>query len=177
MGAPACVAKVEEMAVLGVKKIVFIGTAGSLQSNLRAGDVVLVAKAISDEGTSRHYSKETVFEPDPTWFNEVALSFRQKGIAFQSGTTISTDAPYRETRTKLNKMGNSGVLTIDMEASAVYAACKTLCIAAVGVFIISDELFDGRWVPHFGKSHLRDKFISTAGFVAQLMSRSKKNDL
>ncbi len=177
MGAPACAAKIEEMAALGVKRLIFVGTAGSLQSNLRAGDVVIVEKAISNEGTSKHYGKQTDFTADEALFKEISSGFRQKGIVFQSGTTITTDAPYRETRAMLNKMSNSGVLTIDMEASAIFAAARAVGIAAVGVFVISDELFDGRWSPHFGKSHLRDKFVSTAGFLVQLLSRSKKNDL
>jgi purine-nucleoside phosphorylase len=159
MGAPSCVAKLEEMACLGVKRVLFVGTAGSLQPNLKAGDIVVGERAISAEGTSRHYSVDQEFHSSVPLTKDVMQILRQKKISFQAGSVWTTDAPYRERKNTLLALQNSGVLVVDMEASAIYAAAQSLSIAATGIFVISDEISEAHWRPHFGKSELRDKFM------------------
>src|SRR5512138_2647434 len=53
--APQAVIHLEEFIAWGVRRFVSVGTAGSLQKNLRAGDLVLCERAIRDEGASHHY--------------------------------------------------------------------------------------------------------------------------
>src|SRR5215475_2904895 len=55
VGAPQAVIHLEEFIGWGVRRFISIGTGGSLQKNLRAGDLVLCERAIRDEGSSHHY--------------------------------------------------------------------------------------------------------------------------
>ena len=55
IGAPAATAALEELAALGTSAVVSVGTAGSLQRDLKPGDLVLCEAAIRDEGVSHHY--------------------------------------------------------------------------------------------------------------------------
>jgi hypothetical protein len=55
IGAPAATAAVEELAALGTSAVVSVGTAGSLQRDLKPGDLVLCEAAVRDEGVSHHY--------------------------------------------------------------------------------------------------------------------------
>jgi uridine phosphorylase len=50
---------IEELAALGVKAIVGIGTAGGLSSDLEVGQAVLCTAALRDDGTSHHYLPPT----------------------------------------------------------------------------------------------------------------------
>jgi uridine phosphorylase len=56
-GAPCSITVLEELIGLGIKDIISIGTAGTLQKNINIGDIILCDKAIRDEGTSHHYAK------------------------------------------------------------------------------------------------------------------------
>ena len=55
IGAPAACVVLEGLIAFGVKRFVSVGFAGSLQPDLRIGDIVVCDKAIRDEGTSYHY--------------------------------------------------------------------------------------------------------------------------
>ena len=57
IGAPVVVTLLEELIAFGVKKFISIGIAGTLQENLKIGDLIVCEKAIRDEGTSHHYLK------------------------------------------------------------------------------------------------------------------------
>ena len=55
-GAPTAVMTLEELAAFGIRRFVYLGTAGGLQQNMNVGDIVICDRAIRDEGTSNHYS-------------------------------------------------------------------------------------------------------------------------
>jgi purine-nucleoside phosphorylase len=171
IGAPAIAAKFEEMKSLGVGRVVFVGTAGALQEEMSIGDVVLVERAKSAEGTSKHYSKKEEFQSDETLLQEITESLRAKDLEFRRGSTWTTDAPYREQRATLKRLQNQGVMCVDMEASALYAVAESIGLKTVGVFLISDKLNDGVWQPGFGHSALREKFATVAQQLLQVMSR------
>lgn len=55
LGAPQAVIAMEKLIVLGAKRIWILGWCGSLQPGLSIGDLVVPVRAVSEEGTSRHY--------------------------------------------------------------------------------------------------------------------------
>ncbi len=170
LGAPAAAAKIEEMKCLGVNKIVFVGTAGSLQHDLPAGGAVLLTSAQSAEGTSAHYSKKKTFSANHELLERLAAVLKVHRVTHVRGTAWSTDAPYRERRSILNRLRNAGVLAVDMEASAIFAASEALGLKAAGLVVISDELSGGRWQPHFGTPILREKFLRLMQAVTKDLS-------
>jgi purine-nucleoside phosphorylase len=173
LGAPACAAKLEEMKVMGVERVVFIGTAGALQSDIHIGDVVLAQSAHSAEGTSKHYSTASKFEADPQLLTETAKILKNKNVEYRIGTAWSTDAPYRERRSTLQQLQNRGVMCVDMEASAMYAVARAIGVKTAGVFIVSDGLSHGKWKPAFGHATLREKFMSVANILSQNLAGRK----
>jgi purine-nucleoside phosphorylase len=166
MGSPSAVAKIEELKVLGVKRILFIGSAGSLQADLGIGEVVIGVKAIAAEGTSRHYTSKLEIAAHSGWSKEIAKYLQAKA---RQGAVWATDAPYREPRKLLRELELRGVLSVDMESSAIYAASEVLGLAAVGVFVISDSLHDGIWNPQFSNPKVRQIFLKIlSGLVKEL---------
>lgn len=55
IGAPSTAIAVEELARIGADTFIRVGTAGVMQPQVKAGDVVIGSAAIRDEGTSLHY--------------------------------------------------------------------------------------------------------------------------
>ena len=56
VGAPACVAGIEEVIALGAKKIVLFGSCGILEASAD-NKIIVPTSAVRDEGTSYHYLK------------------------------------------------------------------------------------------------------------------------
>ena len=56
MGGPSTAICLEELARLGIKRVIRVGTTGSIQEGLELGDVVIIKAAVRLEGTSAHYA-------------------------------------------------------------------------------------------------------------------------
>jgi uridine phosphorylase len=118
IGAPAVAAQMEVLIALGVAAFLSIGTAGGLGPNQSVGDVVVLTGAIRDEGVSFHYlAPEIDAVPDAALTAELANALGEHS----SGSTWTTDAPYRQSAEEIAEFRRRGVLTVEMEAAAVFA--------------------------------------------------------
>ncbi len=160
LGASAAVLGLETVVASGAEDIVVLGFCGSLSRRFRIGDAVGISRAMADEGTSRHYfPRRRLFLPSPTLVSE--LKSAAPGLA--RAVIISTDAPYRETRSWLRRSRQRGADLIDMETSAVFALAAFHGIRAASLQIVSDEVFSGRQKTGFSspllKQSVRDVFL------------------
>lgn len=157
IGAPVVTAILEEMVALGIQRYMSIGTAGALAKDLDIGDVVVCDRAIRDEGVSHHYlppAKYAHADPELTWRLEQALG--EAGLAPRRGTSWTIDAPYRETVAEARHYQAEGVLTVEMEAAALFAVAERLKVPLATAFTISDSLADLVWAPHFSSDLTRE---------------------
>lgn len=149
-GAPFASIVVEELAALGVKQFLIVGIAGSLNPRIQTGSMVVCSKALRDEGTSHHYRKPAPYaRPNGALTNLLKSRLEREGIPFVEGPTWTTDAPYRETVPEIRRYRKAGVLTVEMEAAAVFTVSKTLGRRAAALFVISDHLDEKGWKPRF----------------------------
>src|SRR5207245_3927791 len=87
IGAPAASTTLEELAALGTSAVVSVGTAGSLQRDLKPGDLVLCEAAIRDEGVSHHYLPPGRLATAPAEMTAaLGTALRQAGLEFRTGT-------------------------------------------------------------------------------------------
>ena len=56
VGAPSCVAMLEELHALGAKRFVVFGNCGVLNQQIRDCGIIIPTAAVRDEGTSFHYA-------------------------------------------------------------------------------------------------------------------------
>lgn len=140
----------EELIAFGVKKFVSMGSAGTLQRSLKIGDVVVCDKAIRDEGTSHHYLESSKFafasEPLTARLEQVLV---EKKVEFIKGPSWTVDSPYRETVAEARQYQSEGVLTVEMEASALFAVAQYRNVKVAAAFVVSDSLADLKWSPQF----------------------------
>jgi uridine phosphorylase len=149
-GAPFATIVVEELAALGVREFLIVGLAGSLRPNLEAGSLVVCAKALRDEGTSYHYAKASSFaHPSPRLLARLKRTLNRNRVSFAEGPSWTTDAPYRETVAEIRRFRRMGILTVEMEASAVFTVAQHLGRTAAALFVISDHLEEDGWKPRF----------------------------
>lgn len=149
VGAPLAAKKMEELIAFGVKRFISIGTAGSLQKEVSIGDFVVCEKAIRDEGVSHHYLKSSKYSyPSKKMVDKIKKSLDD--VKYFFGTTWTTDAPYRETISEIKKYQKEGVLTVEMEASALFAVGQYRNCEVGVILTISDSHAGLQWIP---KSH------------------------
>jgi uridine phosphorylase len=145
-GAPTAVMTLEELIAFGIRKFVSIGAAGGLQENINIGDMVICDRAIRDEGTSFHYLADDMFAyASPELTENLCTAFKRKGIPYSMGSSWTTDAPYRETFEKVRQHRTEGVLTVEMEVSALFAVGVFRGVSMSSVFTISDLLSEEDW--------------------------------
>jgi uridine phosphorylase len=99
VGAPAAAARLEHMIALGCRKFIACGGAGTLDSAIAVGHIVVPDSAVRDEGASYHYLKPAR-EVAPTARALAAIEsvLREDHHEYIRGKTWTTDAVYRETR-------------------------------------------------------------------------------
>lgn len=165
-GAPMVAIALEELAAMGTRTVVGLGTAGAIAPGLAVGDVVVCSAALRDDGTSHHYERDGRWAaPD----EKVAEHLRTALPEAAFGSTWTTDAPYRETIEEIAAYQREGVLTVDMEASALFTVGACLGVRAASVFCISDVLNADTWQPHFYSSAVEHSLWTTFERVETLL--------
>jgi uridine phosphorylase len=158
IGAPASCTLLEEMISWGIKKFITIGNAGALQKNLKVGDVVVCDRAIRDEGTSHHYIPPSKYiSASKTINDKITAALDKAGENYHKGTSWTIDAIYRETVAEARQYQKEGVLTVEMEASAMFAVANYRKVELGAIFTISDSLAEMEWNPQFHSKKLVDK--------------------
>ncbi len=150
MGSPVVSALLEELIAFGVKKFISIGTAGTLQKDIKIGSIMVCEKAIRDEGTSYHYlcsSKYAYASKEMT--ERIKKSLDKFKLKYFVGTSWTIDAPYRETVAEAREYQKEGVATVEMEASALFAVARYRNVELGAIFTISDSLAELEWKPKF----------------------------
>jgi len=175
IGGPIVSIVVEELAALGVRYFFSFGLAGGLQSDGRIGDIVLCTSAIRDEGASHHYLPPNVeARPSPPFTEAIAQSLTRRNATFQRGATWTIDTPHRETIDEVRHYRAAGVLTVEMEAAALFAVAAVRRVEAASAFVLSDLLGETEWAPEFASEHLNEQLqlVAQAGIetITELLS-------
>lgn len=153
IGAPSAVARLEELIAWGVTRFVSVGSAGALQPGLCVGDIVICNKAIRDEGASHHYLRPSKYSHSSMIITTaLERSLQALGVGAITGPSWTIDTPYRETAAEVRQYRQEGILTVEMEAAALFAVARYREVQLGAIFNISDSLAGLRWQPQF---HMR----------------------
>ncbi len=122
VGAPFAVLVAEQMFASGCELVVSMSSAGQIAPDLEIPCVILIDRALRGEGTSHAYLPPALaVDADPDLIAAVDGCLKDVAVPTFRGTTWTTDAPFRETRSALDKAEGAGALAVEMEAAALYA--------------------------------------------------------
>jgi uridine phosphorylase len=145
-GSPMVVELAEELAVMGTKKMILMTWGGTLQKEIKPGDIVVCNRAIRDEGASHHYLPPAKYvDANESLVRELVLAMQARGAQCTTGTTWTTDAPYRETREEVVQYQAEGVKTVEMESAGLFTVGQLRSIPTASVVIGMDSLAELRW--------------------------------
>jgi uridine phosphorylase len=137
VGASFAVLVAEELFVSGCRLLISITSAGQIVPLGTPPYVVLLDRALRDEGTSYHYlppSRYSALRPELRIL--IQAGWNHAGLSLHTGASWTTDAPFRETAAAIDAYRNEGIVAVEMEAAALYALAEAkqyaiICFAHV----------------------------------------------
>ncbi len=158
IGCPSTAIAMEELARVGAKTFLRIGTCGTYQKHVKVGDIVIFDSAVRHDGASKLYAP---VEYPAVATHEVVAACKAAGDALgyrtHIGTTRSADTFYaghpqpgssfgdffqsgwRETFPDLRKLN---VIAAEMEASVIFVLARAWGLQAGGISVVLDQIFD-----------------------------------
>ncbi len=149
IGGPSTAIVVEELGRLRVSTFVRVGTCGSLQPAVRAGDIVISCGSVRDDGTSGQYlAPEFPAVPSFDLVRAMVKSAEAANAAHHVGVTHCKDAYYGEKAAgfpraewwhkRWTELRACGVLATEMEAAALFAVTTVRAWSSAALFVAVD---------------------------------------
>ncbi len=118
-----------------------------MQENVHVGDLILVTKALPEDGVSDQYGKHDVVSVSPNFLKKLETTLQNDSQDFHKGMTWTTCAPYRETIEKLNKYKQENILTVEMEIASLCSVANYRGVEYTALLVCSDSLAGHVWKP------------------------------
>src|SRR5579875_708274 len=146
MGIPSISIYVNELIrEYGVKNLIRVGSCGAIQKDLHVRDVVLAMTASTDSNINRLTFPGVDYAPCADFellTNAYAIG-PQQGIHIKAGNVLSADVFYRDSMDLVQKLGDYGVLAVEMETAALYTLAAKYGVRALSILTVSDHIFTG----------------------------------
>jgi DeoD family purine-nucleoside phosphorylase len=143
MGGPSAAIVLWELAELGARRVLRVGTCGAFGEPLALGDLVIATEALSADGASRALGAGDRARPS------AELLAALEGAAADDprvhrGPVVTTDLFYDE-RVELEQQWiDGGAVAVEMEAATVFALAAKRGLQAGAVLAVSDVLRPAR---------------------------------
>lgn len=146
VGSALSAALLEEVIAFGCTKFIACGGCGVLQEEIATGHLIVVSAAVRDEGVSYHYLPPAREVPANQSAVQALVSvLDQRGIPHLIGKTWTTDAPYRETKARIERRRAEGCLTVEMEAAGMMAVAQFRNVPFAQILYAGDDLSGPEW--------------------------------
>ncbi|USD38113.1 nucleoside phosphorylase [Ferrimonas sp. SCSIO 43195] len=142
MGCPSTAIAAEELANIGAKVFIRLGSCAALQDEIDIGDLVVTTGAMKNEGTSKFYVPDNFpaiadLEVTSELISVAKEYCTDKSAKVHWGITSTDDSFYGESPEWIQKLIDLGLKNIEMESSALFTVCHrrglrgaTICAAA-----------------------------------------------
>ena len=128
-----------------VDNIIRIGTAGSLQPDLKIRDLAIAMGACTDSNYAAQYELPGTFAPIASFDllrKAVDQAEKMGNVGYKVGNVASSDVFYSE-RPTMEAWQKMGVLAVEMETAALYMNAARTGKKALTICTISDSLVTG----------------------------------
>ncbi len=127
----------------GVENILRVGSAGSLQDDLHAMDIVIAQGACTDSNFAHQFGLNGTFAPlaDYTLMRTAVSCAEALGVTPRVGNVLSADNFYSDGSDSPDPWRRMGVLAVEMECAGLFMNAARLGKRAAAVLTISDHLY------------------------------------
>ena len=147
MGCPSAAIVIEELVMLGCKKLLRVGTCGGLQPHHALGDMIVAISAVPQDGTTNTYVKEP-HAPTADWglVHGSVHAAKEIGQPIHVGPVVSSDVFYNPDSEQYQRWSDRGVLAVEMEAAILFTIAALRRIQAACLLTVSDIIVEGEFV-------------------------------
>ncbi len=148
IGSPKMMDEVLTLGITNCKNVIFVGSAGSLDENIKIGDIVLPIKSISGDGASRYLNDNfeddfgKSFYPNEKMYKQVLEIVRREckanNVNFHEEVNFSIDTVFSQFY-HIDKIKNFGCKTIEMESATAFKCANLAGLNMVAIFCVSDN--------------------------------------
>jgi DeoD family purine-nucleoside phosphorylase len=142
MGGPSAAIVISELADLGARRLLRVGTCGGLRAGLGLGDLLVATEAIPADGTSRSLGAGERIPAGQALLSALSVSLAGEPDV-HSGPVVSTDLFY-DARGLEREWSEAGALAVEMEASTLYALAAVRGLDAAALLVVSDLVLPSR---------------------------------
>lgn len=142
MGGPSAAIVIAELADLGARRLLRIGTCGALDRVLGLGELLIVTEALPYDGTSRALGATCALRPDPALLQ--ALEQSAEGHPGRRGRVVSTDLFYDGPEGEERSWIEAGALAVEMETATLFALAQRRGLQAASLLLVTDVLLPSR---------------------------------
>jgi uridine phosphorylase len=148
MGCPSTAIGVEELARVGGRVFIRVGSTAALQPHIGVGDLIVSEGSLRNDGTTAAYvpaGYPAVPDLELTlMLTQVAQELgAQRGYAAHAGLNATDDAFYAETPEWIAQLSKLGLLNVEMESSALFVVARQRGLRAGMVCAVSGNLVTG----------------------------------
>jgi uridine phosphorylase len=144
--APDTAITTEILCGAGAESLIRVGSCGSLQEDVRIGDLVIVTGALRGDGASRYYVPEnysTVAHANIV--GALKKAAESLNVRYHLGWMFTTDALFQETPELVQQLSEQKISSIDMVTSAFLTIAQVRGKKAGAVLAVSDECLQGKF--------------------------------
>ena len=148
----------------GVKNLIRVGSAGSIQEDVKLEDIVIAMSASTDSAINKKLIPYGDFAPSANYelLHKAVESVKQKNQNFKVGQVLSSDIFYSDPIDSWKKWSTHSCLCVEMETAGLYSLAARFNVNALGIMTISDSLITGEAL----SSDVREKQLKTMVEVA-----------
>lgn len=128
-----------------VDTIIRVGTAGSIQGDVKLRDIVIATSACSESSINDNLFANINFSPTPDFklLDEAYHKSLELGYTTHCGQVQSSDQFYNDLPEGVfENLRKYGVLCIEMESYGLFMAARKYGKRALGIFTISDSIIN-----------------------------------
>lgn len=128
----------------GVKTVIRVGSAGSINMDLHVGDIAIAMGACTNSNYVNQYELPGTYAPiaDFSLVRAAAEACERFGYNYMVGNVLSSDTFYSD-NPQNDKWMKMGVLAVEMEIAALYMNAARAGKRALGILTISDHILTG----------------------------------
>lgn len=146
MGIPSISIYINELITsYNVKKLVRIGTCGSIQENVKIRDIILAMSASTDSNINNLRFNGRNYAPTASFnlLNRVYEAAKSKNIGVKVGNVLTSDTFYDDNPEAWRIWAKFGVLGVEMETAGLYTIAAKYGVDALSILTVSDSIVTG----------------------------------
>ncbi|MGB0114756.1 MAG: purine-nucleoside phosphorylase [Ilumatobacteraceae bacterium] len=143
MGCPSAGIVFEELIMLGVERLVRVGTCGGLGDDMAMGDTVVAIAASADDQTPIRYAAMDGFAPSATFAlaeTAVRLAREESSGAVHVGSVVTSGMFYDPDPGTFARWKRLGHIGVEMEAAMMYTVGAVKRVESLAIMTVSDML-------------------------------------